>query len=411
MTASKTLSRNTFALLTSNAGSAVLSFGLSVLIGRALGQDGLGVYTTALAWVFPLSLIAEFGLGTLITRDVAQQPENAAAYLRATTAARLILSSGLTLLLALSAPFLSQDTAVVKGIQISAPLIMIAPFFGAFTAIFRAQQKMWPIPPLNLGMLILQVVLTAHIFLGDGGVLAALIVNTATSTLQLAVAWWIWQRYFNIQNTNSARINGGWELLKRAWPFALAAILAALGARLGTILLERLTDIGNVGYYAAATRFVEAGRVIPNALFGALFPTLAALSTQPAAMHRTFRRVMGGLIIFGIVAGLGGLIASPLIISLTYGERFTPAVPVLQVALWSLLPSLLRGGQTLYWYARGQETFVNWVTGGVLVVQIVLSLWLIPAYGASGAAGVSLITESIAFGILWLRRDAPDQTA
>src|SRR5690606_28302176 len=60
-------------------------------------------------------------------------------------------------------------------------------------------------------------------------------------------------------------------LLRRAWPFALAAILAALQARTGTILLERLTDTTQVGYYAAATRFVEAARMIPNALFGALF--------------------------------------------------------------------------------------------------------------------------------------------
>jgi len=398
------LGRNTLILLTSNAGSAVLSFLLSVLIGRALGQGGLGVYATALAWVFPLSLIAEFGLGTLITRDVAQQPENAADYLQTTTNVRLWLGGGLTIALVAVAPLLSQDAEVVRGIQISAPLVLIMPFFGAFTAVFRAKQAMWPIPPLNLGMLIAQASLTILVFVNGGGVLAALAVNTFTSAGQLAVAWWVWKRWFTSvksQPESHKQNLHTLSLLKRAWPFALAAVLAALSARLGTILLERLTDTSSVGYYAAATRFVEAGRVIPNALFGALFPALAALSAQPEQMQKNFRRVMTGLAGFGLVMGVGFSLFAPPILNLTYGATFAPAVHTLQLAMWSLLPGLLRGGQTLYWYAIGQEQFVNWVTGGVLIIQIALSLWLIPAHDAEGAAVISLITETIAFAILW----------
>src|SRR5262245_51523528 len=111
------LSTNTLTLLVSNGGSALLSFVLSVLIGRALGQDGLGVYATALAWVFPLSLLADFGLSTLITRDVAQNLDSAADILRETTFARIVLGGGLMLILALTAPFLSSDTQVIQGIQ------------------------------------------------------------------------------------------------------------------------------------------------------------------------------------------------------------------------------------------------------------------------------------------------------
>lgn len=93
------LSQNTLILLFGNGGSAVLSFLLSVLIGRVLGTDGLGSYATTLAWVFPLSLMAEFGLGTLITRDVAQVPDMTDAYVRTTITARLLIGSVLAGLL------------------------------------------------------------------------------------------------------------------------------------------------------------------------------------------------------------------------------------------------------------------------------------------------------------------------
>lgn len=410
------LSRNTITLLTSNVGSATLSFILSVLVGRVLGQDGLGVYATALAWVFPLSLIAEFGLGTLMTRDLAQTPEASDEYLRATTLTRLWLGGGLMLVLVVFAPLLSSDPAVVAGLQISAPLIIILPFFGAFTAIFRARQAMWAIPPLNLGMLAAQVGLTALVFQTGGGVLAALVVNTLTSAGQLIAAWGMYRWKFRrltpppnplpvyrageSENPTIARLQM-LSLLLRAWPFALAAILAALQARAGTILLERLTDTAQVGYYAAATRFVEAARMIPNALFGALFPALAALVAHPHQFHHTFRRVTLGLASFGLLLGVGfSLFATPVML-LTYGDAFASAIPVLQIAMWSFLPGLLRAGRTLYWYAQGWEQFTNIVTGAVLVIQIALSLWLIPLYGAVGAAIVSLITETAAFIWLW----------
>jgi O-antigen/teichoic acid export membrane protein len=396
------LSRNTITLLASNVGSAALSFILSVLVGRALGQDGLGVYATALAWIFPLSLIAEFGLGTLMTRDLAQSPEAAEEYLRTTTLARLWLGGGLMLGLVILAPHLSSDAEVVAGLQISAPLIVILPFFGAFTAIFRAQQAMWAIPPLNLGMLFAQVVLTALVFRAGGGVLAALIVNILTSAGQLIAAWAVYQWKFHTSiPTQSVVSLQMMMLLKRAWPFALAAILAALQTRTGTILLERLTDTAQVGYYAAATRFVEAVRMIPNALFGALFPALAALITQLDKFHHTFRRVTLGLAGFGLLVGIGFTLFATPVMLLTYGDSFASAIPVLQIAMWSLLPGLLRAGRTLYWYAQGREQFTNIVTGAVLLAQIALSLWLIPLHGAVGAAVVSLITETAAFILLW----------
>ncbi len=385
------LAANTFTLLVSNAGSAMLSFLLSVMIGRALGEGGLGVYAAALAWVFPLALLAEFGLGTLITREVAQVPESAGAYLHATHRPRLLLGSGLMLALVLAAPLLSSDPAVIQGIRLSAPLVLIAPAFGAYTAVFRARRVMWPIAALNLGMLAAQVVLTLWVFSTGQGVLAALAINTLTSAGQLVAAWFIWYRWFSASGMTSVRTasmlsSQPHALLRRAWPFALAGVLAAVQARLGFILLEQFAGAGEVGYYAASSRFVEALRLLPNAFFGALFPALAALSTDVPRLNQTFRRVLLGLTAFGAVSTLGLSLLAALVIGLTYGPDFAPAAGVLQVLGWALLAGLLRAGQTLYWYALGREQYVNRVTMIAVLMQGLLSLWLIPAYGAVGAA-------------------------
>ncbi len=393
------LSRHTLILTANNVGSAGLSFLLSVLIGRTLGKEGLGVYAAVLAWMFPLGLMAEFGVNTLMTREVAQHPSLGEDYLR--LALRTYCAMGCAWLVALffCAPLLVSDPAVVDGLRLSSPLLLIAPCFGAFTALFRAKGDMLPIPLLNIGMWSAQFVLTLAAFLMGGGIVAALVINVLTSAGQLAAAWWVYRLRFAAPPSGLAlRML---PLLRRALPFALGAALVALQARASTILLERLSDTGETGYYAAANRFIEAGRMLPNAFFGALFPALAALAMQPLEMRRIFRRALLTLGAFGLAFGVGGLLFAPLLTSL-YGDDFLPSIPVLQALAWALLPALLRAALTLYAYAKGHEAFANGVTAVMLVLQVALGLWLIPVSGAVGAAWITLGVEVIGCALMAL---------
>lgn len=402
------LSRNTLTLLVSNGGGALLSFVLSALIGRALGADGLGVYATALAWVFPLWMVAEFGLGTLITRDVAQTPASAPEHLRAAAVVRLGLGGGLMLLLILAAPYLSDQPLLIQALRISAPLIVIGPFFGAFSAVFRAHQVMWPVAALNIGMLLAQVTLTALVFLRGGDVLAALVVNVVTSAGQLVAAWAIYYLGFSVGTRRPKGVPVVRaaplrlvDLFRRAWPFALAAILAAVQLRLSVILLAQLRGAGEAGQYTAAARFVEAGRMMPQALFGALFPALSVLSSDSQALNRLFRRVLIGLAVYGLLVVGGATLFAPVIIRLTFGPDFDSSAVILPMLAWSLLPGLLKSGRIVYCYAQGREQFVNRVTAGVLLLQLVLSVWLIDGHGAAGVALALIVVEIVALVWLW----------
>ncbi len=393
------LTHNTLALLLSNAGGAVLSFALSVLIGRVLGSAGLGVYAAALAWVLPLSIVAEFGLGTLLTREIAQAPEKAHAYLRVSILQRLWLGGLLAVGLWLLAPLLSDDPLVVQGVHMAAPLVVIQPFYSSFTAVFRAHQVMQPIAWLNLGMLLAQVTITAAIFALGGDVLLALAANTATSAGQLLAAWGAYRRRFYVPAKSQLELL---PLLRAAYPFAIAAILAALQSRLNIILLERAADASEVGFYAAALRFVEAGRLLPFAFFDALFPLLSSLAETPQQLERVFRQTLAALFAFGVLFGVAFWWLGDWLILLAFGADFAPATEVLRVAAWILLPLLLKSGRILYWYARRREAYVNIVTVFVIVVQGILALWLIPRFGAVGAALASLLAETVAFLLLWV---------
>jgi O-antigen/teichoic acid export membrane protein len=309
------------------------------------------------------------------------------------------------LLLILLAPVISDEVLLVTGLQISAPLIVIGPFVSLFSAIFRARRVMWPLAALNLGMLALQLIVTLLALAADADLLALLAINLLTSAGQLLAAWGIYRLRFYVTNdgveTRRAVSLPVYSLLRRAAPFAVAAILGALQLRLSVILLEQVAGAAVTGQYAAASRFVEAGRMLPQALFVALFPALAALRQNPSAMQQRLSRIMRWLTLYGVAFGLAMFMIGPLLVTLTYGPRFDEASRLLPLLGWTLLPAGLKGCRALYCYASGYESFANRMTALALVLQVGLSLWGISQFGAAGLALALIVSETAALLLLW----------
>lgn len=393
----------TVTLLISNIGGALFSVALAALLGRGLGADGLGVYAAVSAWIYPLTLLADFGVSSLLTRELAADVHAADRYLRGAALARLIIGGGVAAALIALAPLLSSDARMVFGLQVSAPLVIILPFYSAFTAVLRAHGDVRAIPFLNVGMIAAQAGLTALALEAGFGLRAALILNVITSAGQLVVVW-IWYRWRFFQPTPD-RIPALPGLLRAAWHFALAGVFAAVQGRASLILLEVLADAAQVGYFSAATRFIDAARLLPNAFFGALFPTLSALVAQSALFRRTFRRAGRWLAIYGIASVTAAALIGGPAIDWVFGSAFAAAYPALILAAGAFAFSLLRGLATLAWYAHRGESRVNGVNAGALLVLIGLSAVLIPAGGATGAALALLLSE--AAGYVWLRHQMP----
>lgn len=397
------LRRNTQALFASNLAGAVLSFALAVLIGRGFGQTGLGVYSTALAWISVVWLLAEFGIGTLLTREWIAYPEREAQQFAGIVWLRVWLGGGLSLIFIAISPLISSEPEVIRAVIISAPLIAIQPLFGTFSTTYRVRQAMWPIPWLNIGMLLVQVGTTGIVIVSGGDVLAATAVNTLTSGGQLVAAWWVWKRWFQPNTPVEARglgQRGAFDLLRRAWPFAAAGMIAVISVRLPMILMERFGSLSQAGDLAVVLRFMEAGRMLPNALFGALLPAVMLLDTNPAQVYRTLRGSAVALGLYGIGFGAALSLAGGMLIEVTFGRTFKGAQEALSMAGWALVPALLKGLLTLYWYAKRREQMTNGIGLLALVILAILSGVLIPQHGAVGATGAILITETAAAGLL-----------
>jgi O-antigen/teichoic acid export membrane protein len=410
------IGQNTGILLLVNLAGAVMGFLMAAVLGRGLGDAGFGQYSFVMSWLLSLMLLTEFGLSTVITRDIAAQPAQTHRYLVNSVAGKSLLSLPVLLVLLFFAPQLAvaQNPAVVAALRWGVIFLYSGLVYSSFTAIFRAHQIMTPILWLTLsGQLTLLlgtfwlvwqqqplflIIAWAGLSQSLQCVLALIFYQNKTFSLSVAC-----RRFMNTPredwSVSSALIK---RLLVRAWPFALAGILAAFQLRANVLTLAYLQGDQALGWYAAANRFVETGKQLPAAFYSAMLPAMAAMvgaqnAAQNRALQKTLSRSRLGLLAFGVAASLGALLLAQPILTFTYGAAYQPATLTLQILTLTLIPAGQNSLLIIYLYACSDEKFVNLLTVVGLVANLGLCFWLIPTWGPAGVALALLVAESLLY--------------
>lgn len=391
------LTHGSLTLIISNLSGAALWFTLSLILGRGLGEVGFGRWTFCLSWASALTMLTQFGLNTLITREAARDKERANQFLIGALVTQLlfslVLGSGL-----LFAPDLGFDPESSAALRLTVLFFVAATVSSSFSALFRAFEWMLPILWLTTGGLLLQLLWSVYVLSSGGGVSELIKIAGETQALQAILAAGLW--WFKLRpRAGPLQVEPRWvvAMLHQALPFAVAGLVGALQMRSSPLLLGYLRGAAEVGWFGAAARFSESAKLIPNGISGAVFPALAA-SGGLAAGENLFRMFNRALIVTALVAAIGLSLCSWLLLELTYGPNFLPAAwPLIWLAL-GLIPNLINGGLELYLYANGDEAYVTWLGVMGAIVQVVVGLPLIFLFGASGAAiGIGLGEVAIWF--------------
>jgi O-antigen/teichoic acid export membrane protein len=122
------------------------------------------------------------------------------------------------------------------------------------------------------------------------------------------------------------------QLARVGFWLALLMVTAVLLQRLGILLLGWLGGMAQTGQLAAALRLVEAARLLPAAVLGAVFPLLVR---QQAAVDGWVR---WGLVGYGLLAALLLVLLARPLVALLFGPAYEPAVLPLRLLALGIVP-------------------------------------------------------------------------
>jgi O-antigen/teichoic acid export membrane protein len=194
-----------------------------------------------------------------------------------------------------------------------------------------------------------------------------------------------------------------------ALPFALAGIIGRLYSYSDSIIMSKLLTPMDMGWWSVPYKITFAFQFIPVALSASVYPAMSSLSlTEPTKVGELFVKAWKYLfvIVFPLSFGLSA-VAEPVITRL-YGAAFLPSVLVLRILLISLIFSYLSIISGALLNATGHQKTQTTILAMALGSNILLNIFLIPAYGIVGAASAALFSNILLWtaGFIAVRKNA-----
>ncbi len=375
---------------------------------RILGPERNGEYAFAVNLLTYFAALTDFGLGTVLTRDLARRDRDL----------RPLFGAGLVIrlrLVGVSAPLMVGLALIYYATgSISAATVVTAAVlaFGllptalgqAYASVYGAWERMDRRGLVAAGTSALTVGLGLLLLGAGAGVIGLAVAGMVSGTASLLVL----ARPVGLdllKTSGQGRIHRG-ALLTAGFPLMLNGLLATAFVQLDILILQAIEGTAVVGHYNAAYKFINALNAVPAAVVLAAFPLMARMAEDPKALGRWAARTWRVLISFAAAAVvLLFAYAEPLVAALL-DEEFLPfTAQALSILIWFLPLSYLNG--TLQYVVISLDR-QWWLTPAFLLTTLfnaVTNLALVPVFGFRAAAATTIASEVVLLITLaWILR-------
>ncbi len=386
----RVLVKNTGVQMAAQAVSLGVGLGTSLVLSRYLGVEGFGQFNYIFAFFYFFLAINDFGVNTILVRDVSKQRERAGEIIGGMLSFKVFLAI-VSVLAAWSTVWLMKFPEDLKNALYVFALIL-------------------PVIALQLPAVIFQVLLKAEypaiigIFNRCAGFLLMMGAVWMGYGLTELVGALLFAEFASLLITvkcSKRFVRPTWgfdpklwsEILRSSVPLGITALFVALINRIDFIMLERMTDLHQVGLYSAAYKVTNLLEAFPLMIMGTIYPVMSRWASEDLEQLRALYKK--SVLYLGMVAlpmGIGITLFAPAIIWLLFGAKFVGADRGLRVLIWStiFLYLAISGGNLLI--SLGKEKVNLLILALAALVNIGLNLLWIPTLGFVGAALSTAIT-------------------
>jgi O-antigen/teichoic acid export membrane protein len=376
---------------------------ITILVTRATGAQGRGIYTLAASVASLSSFVAGLGISWAGIYYIGKRQFPFAAVV-STLLSVSSVAAAVTMAILTAAYVVFQSTYFHEMTPAQAALMV------ALTGLYQLANTSSsivlglnrPLEYAGLSLiqvvvaLVLQVVLALAGHLNATSALVALAIGLTTSAVLGFVL---------VGREAPIRFGFDSRILRSFLNFGLrgyaATLMMTVSYRLDALIVNGLSGVASVGYYSIATAMAEALWYGANGLALVMFPQISSMEKKEAdritpvvCRNAVFVTLVGAVVMFALGQAL---------ILTVFGAAMQPAVH----PLWLLLPGIvtLTVAKIISSYLSGigKPILSTYLAAGSMILTVALDLALIPRYGISGAAAASSIVYTCtAAAAVWI---------
>ncbi len=397
---------NALVILAARVVSRLVSLVVVIVLANALGDTNYGRYTTLIAYLALVSVIADFGFNPLYTREAARNRNELGDYLGTLLGLKVALSVAASVILAVALVF----GAGLSSLILPGAALLIATAYAnllrnTFYAVGRAEFD--------------AVAIIAEIAIQGGLIFYG-------SRYHAGVSFYVWAYVASFLFTivyslvvirvfRLGRVRLGFDVgLVRRWfplalPFAFTFFLTNVYFRADVPILQHFRSFAEVGWYTFAYKPFEALQFIPLAIQVVVYPLLGVyFIANVSRLKMAYERFFKVLVLLGWPLTVGTFVLVHPIGRLF--RLFPQSEPSLRILAFAIVFLFANSAFYAMLNAINRQHMNAWATGLAAAINIVLNLIFIPFYGYLAASAITVVTEAAlcVFGWWFVQRNHPE---
>ncbi len=369
-------------------------------LARVLKAEGFGKIEFAQAIIVYFMLVANLGLSTFGTREIAKEKSAIKTYVDQILSMKLCLSL-LSYALLVIFTFLVRQPEEVRSLLLIYGFTILT-FSLTLDWVFQGIERM---EYVALARMATQAVYVGGLLLlvkNSEQLLRVPTIRIAAALTGASLLLYVFLKgYSNIRFRFDLQV---WkQILRQSIPMGLSFILINIYYTFDTVMLGFMKGEAMVGYYNAAYKVVLLFIGFAGLFGTAIFPVLArSYNESSVKLRRVVLQSSRLTVSLGLPIAVGGTILSRQIVQFIYGSEYQPSVLPLQLLIWSVFTvyfnctfayCLLAGD-------RQREYLYSVLVGAA--TNLILNFALIPRYGMLGAVVATLICEFATLSLILL---------
>ena len=372
--------------------SQAFSFVIVVYLARVLGPADYGDLSWALAVVSYFNLLANFGLHTVGTREIARDQTNCQESANQILSLRVWLAILSYVLLILYGYFLVSNLRLLYLLLLYGLTLLSSSWFLDW--FFVGMEDMKSLTIANMLGSLLSGLFTFLLVKDVNDIYFIPAVSFAGSVLACLYLLNLYRKNHSVRLSLNFGFFFKW--LKLSVPFAFTGLLSQVYGNMDMLLIGYFAGSEEVGYYSVAYKIVFVLSGIIGIYSQSTWPVMIRLFENNKQELGVFlKQNLHSMLYFMLPIVTGGTLLGGNIIEAFFGERYMPAaVPFILLLYYVFLMAISITLANLLLATKKDKVYLSTLTLGALV-NVLANLVLIPAWRATGAAVAMVITELV----------------
>ena len=430
----RVVAKNSLVPMGLSLANKAIDFAFAMLYVRLLGPEGTGKWYFVVSLYGFFEIVSRYGLGTLLTRDVAEDKNRSSAYLTNVLAVRTFLWAAVMPILALVTLFYRNIGSIqinvlgyhlfggglveiqsigaqeVQAIALLAFAMLFANYADAFSSMFYAFEKMEYPAGLTNAVALLKVTFGALVLLLGWSFVGLALVSLVVNMLQVL---WLWL----LMRSTLFKPQWAWDgklqrtMLRVSGPLMINHLLATIFWRIDIWILRPLAGAVSVGLYSVGLKYLDGLNIIPSMFTMALFPLMSRLARKEGDnLLRSYVLSLRMLLMAALPIAVGVTFLARPLIAIVGGQQYLDVPGTMtafgrtweymggadlafRIIIWSIPIGFMNSVTQYVLIAVNQQHYLTRAFVFGVAINIVANLLLIPRFGYVAAAFTTILSE------------------